>query len=210
MGLDRDQQLEYEFQHPGTARAPSVGEAGEDRLRAVYCQPCKEKGRKQMAHRVLPGRRGICKWCYRGEPHPEEQKSKVKAGGDGAGRTSAVQAGASGPTPDPRSTNSKEAVMPEQKVCGEPGCGKKLQDRNGSGYCGKHFYRSKQGSPVRKKRGRPAGTVTNRGAERVSLQGANGAVAMVALPEAKLDAWWQSLSVGRKGEILAAAFFGQA
>ncbi len=234
MGRGADEKSEFEFQHPLEARSmPYAVEAAEARNRAVCCQfKCKEAGRKQLAHRVLPdGRRGICNWCYRGEPHPEDVKAKgreirvVQAGPAAGVQTSAdvhspgflkaearrlglvigdektLKPGELREAASHFSTTdegTKEEVMAKQKVCGE--CGKKLQERNESGFCGKHFYKSKlKGSGGgRRKASHPAvaGNVE-------SPRKANGGAEAVQVPSAAIDKWFAELPAEQKAAVFA-------
>lgn len=92
-------------------------------------------------------------------------------------------------------------------MCGEAGCGKALNANNHSGFCAKHFYRSKQkGSGGRAKAARgpqpTGGSVKTRRKTAAPRKTNGGAVATVCVTEEALDRWWQSLDV----EIKADAF----
>jgi len=228
MGRDKDAQFDSEFNHPPEARGPWANEVVEERNRAIYCQPCKGKGRTQMAHRVLPGRRGICNWCYRGQPHPEDVKAKGREirvialppaaavqtaaeGGNGARRTTAVQAGGPGSIPDSRSIENsnkeiKEEVMGRHRLCA-CGCGEPA----GARWKYKRGHKPKGGKKAMLAAVDEAGRIGARveacskilaRAARRAKGAANGAGEPVSIPVAALDRWFDALPEKVREELL--------
>ena len=41
-----------------------------------YCQPCKERGREQVAHRIV-GSTPMCEWCGRNKRIAELEKARA-------------------------------------------------------------------------------------------------------------------------------------
>lgn len=189
MGRGQDEKSEFEFQHPPQARLPLASEVAEERQRAMYCQPCKDQGRQQMAHRLLPGRRGICRWCINGEPHPEERKKKpeaaavVKVGVQAFAKPASCLAAAN--------EEQKEEVM----AAGKCGCGREEHHR---GAC--WFRRGKKG-PGKAAPGAPGSSVPRR--SRSAGRPANGGDGtVVQLPVSALDHWFESLPEKEREELL--------
>lgn len=63
--------------------------------------------------------------------------------------------------------NGHAPSAPPIKLCGREGCGKKLQDRNESGFCSKHFYDSKRSESAKAKAGTKA---AHRGTKRAKVE----------------------------------------
>jgi len=181
MGRGFDEKSEFELQHPPEARGPWANEVSEARNRAVYCQfKCKEAGRKQMAHRVLPdGRRGICNWCYRGEPHPDELNKPAKKPAPLAVAAQPQPASAVGAPKE-----NKEEVMAKE-LCSR-GCGKKPHRGN----CKKSLGGGKRKPPLR-------------GSDVLSPDKPNGDfdTEPVSVPVGALDRWFIQLPPEKKAFV---------
>jgi len=224
MGRAQDEKSEFEFQHPPEARGSWTNEVAEERNRTIYCQfKCKEAWRKQMAHRLIVvegGRRGICNWCYKGEPHPEERdkekgkrkKEKVEGGPGAAVQTSAMLAAAQesqrlGARVEAcenilKRKDAKEETMAEKCKCGRPW--------NHKGRC--WVRRGLKAAPEAKKAGGRRRAAAGRGDQhKVHVPGASGGsnggsvekVEPVTVPVAALDKWFDSLPDKQKAFIFA-------
>ena len=49
----------------------------------TFCEPCRERGRKQPAYRIVFGT-PMCKFCWRGDPHPGDGPHKLGSPADEA------------------------------------------------------------------------------------------------------------------------------
>jgi len=210
MGRDKDAQFDSEFNHPPEARGPWANEVAEDRQRAIYCQPCKEKGRKQMAHRVLPGRRGVCNWCYRGEPHPEEREARaalVASLQSSADRAALSQLAAAEEAERLGSRvaacvailerkEAKEEVMAEKCKCGRP------QTHRGRCWVRRGLKAAPEVTPARRARAAREARQESKPVRKVG-GGANGASEPVSIPVAALDRWFEALGERQREALLA-------
>lgn len=88
-----------------------------------------------------------------------------------------------------------------ERMCGKPGCGKKIGPTNRSGFCQSHFYLS---TLTGARRGRPKATTGSRRSEptppRKTAAKATGVVT-ICVTEANLNNFWNALSLEEKAEL---------
>lgn len=116
-------------------------------------------------------------------------------------------------------TSPKESqpVISAVKVCGRPGCGKRLTDRNRSGFCTPHFGDSKRKTTRVRAAKADAPSVPQHVPSQVPIAATSGSAALSApqpaagaevrvridLPVAMLDRWWQQLDAESKGHAFS-------